>query len=730
LRPSAVRPPAVRQAQQPRHRFWRDSYMVTVTALALALLGWHWEAWQGTDAEAWLLFLALALGAEILGVTLPNGARIVFGMVVALPATVLFGPLPGASVGAASSLLWRIARSLWRERRFPSPLVAGFAASQYLIGYALAGAVYHALAPGTAALAPTVGAYVFAAFAFKAINALLVDQAYNRLRGSYSRERFITTLGIESAIHLATAPLGLLLVLVYRLHGIPGALLSFASMVIAGFAIRRYVQVQELNRLLEQRATQMAQILRISETLRTDLELDALLRRIVEAVHHSLGFRVVLLSLLDEENGCFMRRAAAGLTSEEYAALEAQPVPRREVERFLEERFRVGHCYLVCHEAGERSPYSYVLRLPVRTDPGAWHPEDLLLVPLYGRQGELIGVMSVDDPLDGRRPQPETLRALEIFAHQAAQAIENARLYHELRERYRSLEEAHRAIREAQEELARYSRSLEEMVAQRTAQLEERSRQLEDALQRAREADRIKGEFLATMSHELRTPLNAIIGFSRVILNRIDGPLTELQEADLRTIYHSGLHLLGLINDILDLSKIEAGYLELRREACALSPLIQEALDSCAALALERPIALQEEVPADLPLVDADPTRVRQILLNLLSNAIRYTERGQVVVRARLQEGEVVVSVRDTGVGIPPDQLDRVFEPFRQASQALGAQGMGTGLGLAISRRLVEMHGGRIWVESEVGRGSTFFFTLPIAKVRGELQGESPVWAR
>ncbi|MGC8873771.1 MAG: ATP-binding protein [Chloroflexia bacterium] len=701
-------------AQVPRHRFWRDGYMVALIALVLALLGWSHYTWQGVDLGALFLFLLLGLGAEMLGVTLPNGARIVYGMVIALPATVLFGPIPGASVGAMASLLWRLIRSLWQERRLLSLLVAGFAASQYLVGYALAGTVYHALAGGSSRFPSVVGAYVFSVLVFKAVNALLVDQAYNRLRGAYSRERFIVTLGIESAIHLATAPLGLLLVLVYTSQGIPGALLAFTPAVIAGFAIRRYVEVQQLNQLLSQRADQMAHILRISETLRSDLELDALLGRIVEAVRQSLGFNVVLLSLLDAENGCFVRRAAAGLSQEEYAALAAQQVPRQEVERFLDERFRVGHCYLVCHELGQISPYSYILRLPRYRGPGTWHPEDLLLVPLYGRGGELIGVMSVDDPIDGHRPQPETLHALEIFACQAAQAIENARLYNELRDRYRSLEDAHLALHQAQEALARYSRSLEEMVAERTAQLEE-------ALKRATEADRIKGEFLASMSHELRTPLNSIIGFSRVILNRIDGPLTDLQEADLRTIYNSGLHLLGLINDILDLSKIEAGFMELRREAVALPPLIQEALDSCAALARDRPIALRQEVPADLPPVDADPTRVRQIVLNLVSNAVKYTERGTVTVRAYRQEGEVVVCVSDTGVGIARDQLGKVFEPFHQVGNAPGSQDLGTGLGLAISRRLVEMHGGRIWVESEVGRGSTFSFTLPVAlgKVRG-----------
>ncbi|MGB9723458.1 MAG: response regulator, partial [Chloroflexia bacterium] len=398
-----------------------------------------------------------------------------------------------------------------------------------------------------------------------------------------------------------------------------------------------------------------------------------------------------------------------------FARLREQHVPQEEILRYFDERFRAGRCYLVRHDSGLPLPphgYRPLLR-PRRTGPDAWHPDDILLVPLFGRRGELIGVISVDDPADGRLPQPESLYALEIFAHQATQAIENVQLYSELRQRLLSLEEAHRRIQQAQEELARYSRSLEEMVAQRTRELQERSEQLEAALRRATEADRLKSEFLANMSHELRTPLNSIIGFSRVILNGIDGPLTELQRTDLTAIHNSGVHLLQLINDILDLSKIEAGRMELHKEPVDLAPVVRGVLDTCRPLVESKPLELRAQIPTDLPPAYADSTRVRQIVLNLVSNAIKYTDRGAITVSASYQAGEIVVSVRDTGIGIAPQDLPKVFEPFRQVGKALDRRASGTGLGLTISRRFVEMHGGRIWVESEPGQGSTFSFTLP-----------------
>jgi signal transduction histidine kinase/DNA-binding response OmpR family regulator len=694
---------------------WRTAYMVLITILALAALALAWPDLRYPDVLTLLVFLALAIAAEWQAVALPGGAYVVYGMMVALPAAALFTPTAGAAIGALGALVVRLLRII-RRQRSPAILVTAFAAAQLFLCYLLAGAAYRALVPNTegAGFWTIVLAYFLALLIFKAANGLLVDQMYNRLRGLYSRRRFISTLASEWAIHLLTAPPGLLMILTYRYYGLYGVVLSFAPVLIATYALVRYVQGYNLNQLLNQRADQLTQILQISETLRTDLDLDLLLARIAQAVRDSLGFNVVLLSLYEEPEEVFVRRASAGIPPEEFARLQAQRVPRDDITRFVDERFRSGRCYLVPHNVTLPGPdYSYT---PPQLEPAgsdAWQPRDLLLVPLVGRQGELIGVISVDDPVDGRRPQPEALRALEIFANQAAQAIENARHYREQRQRLVSLEEANRLTQQAQAELAQHSRKLEDMVAQRTRELQERSEQLEVALERAWEADRLKTEFLASMSHELRTPLNSIIGFSRVILNGIDGPIEDLQRTDLTAIHNSGVHLLGLINDILDLSKIEAGHMELRKESVDIGPVVKGVLDTCTPLIQDKPVEMVAQISPEVPPVYADPTRVRQIILNLVSNAIKYTDRGVITVSAHSQDSEVMVSIGDTGIGIQPQDLSKVFEPFRQVGKAVERRAAGTGLGLAISRRFVEMHGGRIWVESEPGQGSTFSFTLP-----------------
>jgi len=690
-------------------------YMAAVTVLGLVVLVLKWPDLRYPDVVTFFVFLALSLAAELQAVKLPSGATIVYGMVVALPATALFSPIAGAALGTLGYLLQRTYRIARRQRRF-TPLIMAFSAAQLLLCYMMAGTLYRTLLPDpdTAGFWAVVGTYLLALLAFKAANSLLVDQIYNRLRGIYSQQRFISTLASEWAIHILTAPPALLMILTYRHDGLLGVLLSFAPILIATYAIVRYVQGHKLNGLLNQRADQLAQILQISETLRTDMDLDLLLARIATAVRESLGFNFVLLSLYEAAEQCFTRRAAAGLPAEDFRRLQEQRVPRDGIMRFVTEQYRLGHCYLVPHDAAYAGPdYSYTPPRQAPADPGAWHPNDLLLVPMVGREGELIGVLSVDDPVDGRRPQPESLRALEIFANQAAQAIENARLYREQRQRLVEQEEANRQIQQAQEELAHYSHQLEEMVAQRTGELQERSQQLEVALERAQEADRLKTEFLANMSHELRTPLNSIIGFSRVILNGIDGPITDLQRTDLTAIHNSGVHLLGLINDILDLSRIEAGRIELRKESVDLGPVVKGVLDTCTPLVEGKPVELVARISPDTPSVYADPTRVRQIVLNLVSNSIKFTDRGAITVSAHPRENEVVVSIRDTGIGIQPNDQAKVFEPFRQVGKAVERRAAGTGLGLAISRRFVEMHGGRIWVESEPGQGSVFSFTLP-----------------
>ncbi|MFN3763220.1 MAG: ATP-binding protein, partial [Anaerolineae bacterium] len=236
-----------------------------------------------------------------------------------------------------------------------------------------------------------------------------------------------------------------------------------------------------------------------------------------------------------------------------------------------------------------------------------------------------------------------------------------------------------------------------------------------EAAERLRELDRSKRRFLANMSHELRTPLTNIIGFARLMLKEIDGPLTDQQRHDLEIIYHNGEHLLGLINDLLDISQIEAGLMELEFREVDLGDLIRSVMATAGALVRGKPVVMREIIAPDLPKVRADPARIRQVLLRILANAAKFTDQGTITVRAWPVDGEVRISVSDTGMGIAPEYLERIFERFEQGVMENGRRPDGAGLGLALSKEFVEMHGGRIWVESEVGKGSTFTFTLPQA---------------
>jgi signal transduction histidine kinase len=291
----------------------------------------------------------------------------------------------------------------------------------------------------------------------------------------------------------------------------------------------------------------------------------------------------------------------------------------------------------------------------------------ILAVPML-RDGRAIGVLA----LWRTAPLPfteEEIRLVGLFADQAAVAVENARLFREI---------------------------------------QEKSRQVEAA-------DRHKSEFLANMSHELRTPLHAIIGFTKVLLRGMPGPLNDKQREYLDDVLTSGNHLLSLINDVLDLSKIEAGRLELELAELALSDLVEGAVTLVRERAAHHGITLAVEVPRDLGPLVGDARKLKQVLLNLLSNAVKFTpDGGWVGVSARREGDGIEVTVRDTGIGIAPEDRMTVFEEFRQVGRPSDRSREGTGLGLSLAKRFVELHGGRIKVESEVGKGSAFTFTIPL----------------
>ena len=251
------------------------------------------------------------------------------------------------------------------------------------------------------------------------------------------------------------------------------------------------------------------------------------------------------------------------------------------------------------------------------------------------------------------------------------------------------------------------AQSLERKVQQRTHELEQ-------ARERAESADRLKSAFLATMSHELRTPLNSIIGFSGILLQELPGPLNPEQQKQLSMVQGSARHLLDLINDVLDVSKIEAGQLEVRRASFDLCASLERVVSSIRPLAHKKGLTVSVDIRQPAIQLNSDRRRVEQVLLNLLNNAIKFTETGSVQLRVELAGDTVQIQVADTGIGIKPEHLGTLFQPFRQLDSGLQRQHEGTGLGLAICRRLSELLGGSIQVSSEWGAGSVFTFNLPM----------------
>ncbi len=295
--------------------------------------------------------------------------------------------------------------------------------------------------------------------------------------------------------------------------------------------------------------------------------------------------------------------------------------------------------------------------------------------------------------------QPISAAMMEMFmAYGLAFRARNEQLQREIAERKR-----------VEEELRKYHEHLEELVEKRTAELAV-------AKERAEESDRLKSAFLSTMSHELRTPLNSIIGFTGIMLMGIVGELTAEQRKQLIMVKNSANHLLSLINDILDISKIEAGQVEIVTEQFDMREVVEKVVKTVTPLAEEKELALVAEVTPEVGEITSDRRRVEQILLNLINNAVKFTEKGEVRLECQVNDDYLVTHVIDTGIGIKPEDMDKLFEAFQQVDTGLTRRHEGTGLGLSICKKLVEMLGGEIWAESEWGVGSTFTFTLPLKR--------------
>jgi len=282
-------------------------------------------------------------------------------------------------------------------------------------------------------------------------------------------------------------------------------------------------------------------------------------------------------------------------------------------------------------------------------------------------QGEVVGALVVRRNHPGAF-SPEIIRLLEAFAAQSAIAVHNARLF---------------------EEIARKGRELEI-------------------------ASQHKSQFVANMSHELRTPLAAILGYAELMQEGFYEPLGQKSMDALTRIRSNGKHLLGLINTVLDIAKIESGQFSLNLAEYAIDSMVETVRSATESLAETKKLALKTDVAKKLPIGLGDEQRLTQVLLNLVGNAIKFTDTGEVRITATAVNGHFTVAVTDTGPGIPPEELKRVFEQFHQIDNSNTKAKGGTGLGLAIAKQIVEMHGGRIWVESTLGQGATFQMRLPI----------------
>jgi signal transduction histidine kinase len=289
-----------------------------------------------------------------------------------------------------------------------------------------------------------------------------------------------------------------------------------------------------------------------------------------------------------------------------------------------------------------------------------------MVTPLL-RGADIVGMLVVRRRTPGEFAK-NTVDIIKTFAAQSALAIQNARLFHEI---------------------------------------EEKSQQLEEASQH-------KSQFLANMSHELRTPLNAILGYTELMTDGAYGEPSEKMMGVLKRLEANGRHLLGLINDVLDLSKIEAGQLVLELSDYCVQDIAQTVRSTLEPLAADKKLGFKLELSSQLPPGRGDGRRLTQVLINLVGNAIKFTDSGEVAIRAEANNGSFYVSVRDTGPGISAADQSKLFQEFQQADNAITRKKGGSGLGLAISKRIIEMHGGRILVESQPGKGSTFTFTLPV----------------
>ncbi len=433
--------------------------------------------------------------------------------------------------------------------------------------------------------------------------------------------------------------------------------------VIAIQNVRLFKELQSRTEALTKSVGQLTALGEVGQAISSTLDLETVLTTIVSHALHLTGLDGGTMHEYDERAEEYHLRASENLSAEIVEALRKTPIRRGEGPVW---RAGVtGHPTEIpemLDDSYQTPRREFLIRAGYRA---------LLVVPLL-REDHIIGALSVVRKSPGAFA-PEIVELLKTFATQSALAIQNARLFREIAEKGKELEVA----------------------------------------------SQHKSQFLASMSHELRTPLNAILGFNEMILAEVYGTVPGDMKEPLADIQTSGKHLLRLINNVLDLAKIEAGRMELALSDYSVHDTVESVRATLRPLAADKGLEFITSVPADLPLAHGDAGRLTQCLMNLAGNSLKFTRAGKVEISVEIEDGMLVYRVADTGIGIPPEKIGSLFTEFKQTDATIASEYGGTGLGLSISKKFIEMHGGRIWVESELGKGSSFIFRIPLRAGEG-----------
>jgi signal transduction histidine kinase len=474
-----------------------------------------------------------------------------------------------------------------------------------------------------------------------------------------------------------------------------------------GIRAATHAEIQAKNLELQRRVAELTTLNEVGRAVSSTLDLDALLDASLTAVVEHGRYERALVMLHDPERGVLTGGRSVGGSAEEISAIGRYEVDLQREGSLLARIFSSDAPLLVTDvtTAGDQASREFAAGLGTTS---------FLGTPLVSK-GRKLGVLAVDHGRGGRVPDEQDTSLLFTVGGLISSAIESAQLYREIERHNRELEER---VRRRTEQLAR---AKEQADAAR--------HQAEEARHQAEAANDAKGRFLSNVSHELRTPLTSVLGFAKIIGKRLDDailPAVDVTDPrrrrdvnevrdNISIIVAEGERLTAMINNVLDLAKIEAGHFEWQDQPVSIPELIHRSTNATASLFAAKELELRVDIEPELPVVRGDPDRLLQVLINLLSNAVKFTDSGWVAVSAGRNSDDVLISVTDTGVGIAPEDYDKVFEEFRQVGDTLTDKPHGTGLGLPISKEIVEHHGGRLWLESSAGQGSTFWLSIPLA---------------